>query len=491
MKPNSIKILIRETNVNYAAWNLIAEGFLFFPGVKKYLGKAVTAGLQEIKNEAGQYGFDIENWWELGRRCIQRLENRTLSVQQLTLEHKIAGSNIIKLCAYTEKQNIEELSNLEIKRCLQRLWKPYLELNAIGFIPVVSDFDHNYFTNKLTAILRMQETPEDKIPNILSELITPTQKTLFWTEQKKLLKIALRYKTKTVIERSLEFRRHIRQYAWLNYGYQGPVWTERDFLDRVSKILQNKKSVSAQLIEHQSHLTRLKRKQKTIIKKLKLSDPERYLFNAARQFVYLKGYRVEVRHYFGYVSDLLFTEASRRFSLHPKFFRFCTREETMSVLEGKPVNKKAIVQRIHHTIEVIDHKQRKFYGPKQGRKILEKFVQKEAVAHTTDLKGQVAFAGHVRGQVKIVHSTKDLDKVRHGDVLVAITTNPDFLPAMYRANAFVTDVGGITSHAAIVAREMKKPCVIGTKFATKILRDGDTVEVDAAHGIVKIIKNHG
>ena len=59
---------------------------------------------------------------------------------------------------------------------------------------------------------------------------------------------------------------------------------------------------------------------------------------------------------------------------------------------------------------------------------------------------------------------------------------------MKRAIAFVTDEGGITCHAAIIAREMKKPCIIGTKVATKILKDGDMVEVDANKGTVKIIK---
>jgi pyruvate,water dikinase len=59
---------------------------------------------------------------------------------------------------------------------------------------------------------------------------------------------------------------------------------------------------------------------------------------------------------------------------------------------------------------------------------------------------------------------------------------------MQKAAAFVTDEGGLTCHAAIVAREMKKPCIIGTKIATKVLKDGDMVEVDANKGIVKILK---
>ncbi len=71
----------------------------------------------------------------------------------------------------------------------------------------------------------------------------------------------------------------------------------------------------------------------------------------------------------------------------------------------------------------------------------------------------------------------------------AITTlTPQFLPAMERAAAFVTDVGGITSHTAIVARELKKPCIVGTKLATRMLKDNDLVEVDATKGIITILK---
>ena len=68
-------------------------------------------------------------------------------------------------------------------------------------------------------------------------------------------------------------------------------------------------------------------------------------------------------------------------------------------------------------------------------------------------------------------------------------TTPDYIPAMKKAAAFVTDEGGITCHAAIIAREMKKPCIVGTKIATQILHDGDLVEVDADKGVVRIIKN--
>ncbi len=78
-----------------------------------------------------------------------------------------------------------------------------------------------------------------------------------------------------------------------------------------------------------------------------------------------------------------------------------------------------------------------------------------------------------------------MHKMQKGDILVSIATNPDLVPAMKKAAAVVTEQGGVTSHAAIVARELRIPCVIGTKIATKVLKDGNKIEVDATKGIVR------
>ena len=81
-----------------------------------------------------------------------------------------------------------------------------------------------------------------------------------------------------------------------------------------------------------------------------------------------------------------------------------------------------------------------------------------------------------------------IEKFQEGEILVASMTRPEYIPSMKKAIAFITDEGGITCHAAIIAREMKKPCVIGTKIGTKVLKDGDLVEVDANIGVIRIIK---
>ena len=87
----------------------------------------------------------------------------------------------------------------------------------------------------------------------------------------------------------------------------------------------------------------------------------------------------------------------------------------------------------------------------------------------------------------VLRSSTQINKVKLGDILVAKMTRPDYVPAMRRAAAIVTNEGGMTCHAAIVSRELGIPCIVGTKIATKVLKDGDLVEVDAEKGIVKKI----
>ncbi len=104
-----------------------------------------------------------------------------------------------------------------------------------------------------------------------------------------------------------------------------------------------------------------------------------------------------------------------------------------------------------------------------------------------ELKGFVAFKGVVRGPARIILSERDFDRMQEGDVLITSMTRPEFLPMMRKASAFVTNEGGITCHAAIVARELQKPCVIGTRVATTSFKDGDMIEVDAEKGVVRKI----
>ena len=111
------------------------------------------------------------------------------------------------------------------------------------------------------------------------------------------------------------------------------------------------------------------------------------------------------------------------------------------------------------------------------------------------IKGSTGNKGIVKGKVKKLLVSEYYDKTKLDEfrqendyVLVTPMTMPELVPFIKNAAAFVTDEGGTTCHAAIIARELKIPCIIGTKIATKVLKEGEMVEVDADKGIVRILE---
>ena len=100
------------------------------------------------------------------------------------------------------------------------------------------------------------------------------------------------------------------------------------------------------------------------------------------------------------------------------------------------------------------------------------------------LQGTPASVGTAKGKVKIVLGPEDSGKMKDGDILIARMTNPQLTPAILKASAIVTEIGGILSHAAIVARELGIPCVLGVEGAITALKDGDEVIVDGTAGYI-------
>ena len=157
----------------------------------------------------------------------------------------------------------------------------------------------------------------------------------------------------------------------------------------------------------------------------------------------------------------------------------CTKEEILSDLPSKEI----IHERMKGFAMLSEEGKLRCV---QGKEFLEiKNYFKDEKKEVTEFRGSVAYQGKVIGTVKVIHGLKDFSKVNQGDILVTSMTTPDMVMVVGKASAFITDEGGITCHAAIIAREMRKPCIIGTKIATKVLKDGDLVEVDATIGIVK------
>lgn len=104
------------------------------------------------------------------------------------------------------------------------------------------------------------------------------------------------------------------------------------------------------------------------------------------------------------------------------------------------------------------------------------------------VRGRIGYPGKASGIVRLIQNPENIKLFNRGDVLITGMTRPEFLHLIKKAGAIVTDAGGILSHAAIIARELKVPCVVGTETATHIFKDGDLVEVDADNGVVRIVK---
>ncbi len=191
--------------------------------------------------------------------------------------------------------------------------------------------------------------------------------------------------------------------------------------------------------------------------------------------------------YFYHCQDL-FDEISRRFEIVSDDLLLLGNEEIIGGLKSRVDAKKIIKERKEKgfTIKGVGDSVKVLTGVKK-----EDWYENEYREMPDFFRGSVASGGKAIGRAKIIiDARREGGSFKKGEILVTAMTKPEFVPLMKLSAAIITDEGGIVSHAAILAREFKKPCIIGTKIATKVLKDEDLVEVDAKKGIVKILKRN-
>jgi phosphohistidine swiveling domain-containing protein len=184
------------------------------------------------------------------------------------------------------------------------------------------------------------------------------------------------------------------------------------------------------------------------------------------------------------VLDKIAKAISARTGLEQYLIESMLPQELMEYLENKLLPDTTLLERRYKGCALLwSDKVTEFDTTEAG--VLEQHIYSQ---HSDIVSGNSAFPGKVTGRVRvIINYAKDKEKFEKGEVLVTGMTDPNYLPLMKQASAIVVDTGGLLSHAAIVARELKIPCIIGTENVTKVLKDGDMVEVDAENGIVKIL----
>ena len=171
----------------------------------------------------------------------------------------------------------------------------------------------------------------------------------------------------------------------------------------------------------------------------------------------------------------------------------CDEEELISLLSiGKGVEQKELASRALAQTIVIEDGEINIHFGRQAIKKKQGMLAEIDYSRLTEIKGEVANLGKVKGKAYVFYWNDDIGKKIHtmpkDCILVAPQTHPIYMPAIRKAKALVTDEGGVTGHAAIVSRELDKPCVIGLHIITKVIKTGDLIEVDANNGVVRIIE---
>lgn len=186
----------------------------------------------------------------------------------------------------------------------------------------------------------------------------------------------------------------------------------------------------------------------------------------------------------------LYKEIARRLALSVNQLRLLYEDEIVAALAGKLDYQETIAKRKRVAGHGYDEAMAKryYFTPQEAAKMFE-YLEKNVqyVQGADEYRGVCASPGQAQGRVKVVISPKDNHKVKKGDIMIAIATMVDHLPAMKNAAAIITEVGGLTCHAAVVSREFGVPCIVALKNATKNFKDGEMVEVDADKGVIRKI----
>ena len=321
--------------------------------------------------------------------------------------------------------------------------------------------------DKVRLILEKKKIGKENFEKDIMELAQPAKINTPLQEQIDLETIKRKVEKRNFnLEKAL--KEHFEKYSYLGYHEPFSKGFSLNFFRRRLTELKNEKDNSSKL-------------------DIEFSKVEEKWIKLMKEFVYFRNYRTEKMCEAFFFLEKLWNRIGKKYKLSSNELAHYRISEVISLFrKGIRVSKNDInARKESHGFLVHDGKIDLLIDEEVRRRIEE---YERDVSFDDEIKGSVACKGISRGIARIILMAKKQFRLKKGEILVTSMTTPDYLPAMERALAFVTDEGGITCHAAIVSRELGKPCVIGTKNATKIIKDGDLVEVDANNGTVKIIK---
>ncbi|MBC8500283.1 MAG: hypothetical protein ISS25_02615 [Nanoarchaeota archaeon] len=280
---------------------------------------------------------------------------------------------------------------------------------------------------------------------------------------------------------------YAKKYFYIENSWSiAKVLKEKDFLPLLKELIKKPlKELEKRIKEIETKEENMNNKVSRIIKKHNISKEMQNIFYMYRKLSELR----DERKYYVLKSNHFYMLFAKRiaeiYNTELKLILKTLPRELLKI-ESTAEFRKELEKRDKYVL-VVEEKEHYILSDKDARECIN-LIQEVFLEKHTEIKGYCASKGQVEGIVKVVCAYTHFSKFKEGDILVAPMTRPEYIPLMKKAKAIITDEGGLTSHAAIVSRELKKPCIVGTHVATRKLDDGDKVFVDANKGVVRKIK---
>jgi phosphohistidine swiveling domain-containing protein len=331
--------------------------------------------------------------------------------------------------------------------------------------------------------------PKEKVRKLMLELTRSEDRTLLDEEEIEWLKLCS--SERDDLQNALEA--HSAKYGIIGTSDGGSYYTADYYRELYAK--RDEAESKIKLHKKLSQEKTIKKKKKDLVIKYNISEQAQKLAEILsttgheRFEIRLRGW-MPVDYWF---TSRLLPSFKKLFGIDVKLAKQLTFQELLQFLSTGEYDLSELKKRDDYFVIGMKNGRVFLQSGDEGRVGAEKLLP-DLIEYENELSGQIAQMGFIRGNAYVFSwnaedITKETEEMPKGSILVAGQTRPQLMSAIRKSAAIVTDEGGITSHAAIVARELGVPCIIGTKIATKIIKTGDLLEVDANKGKVRIIKS--
>lgn len=323
-------------------------------------------------------------------------------------------------------------------------------------------------------------------PRDLTVLTTPNELSFVQKQQKDMLAI-YQIAVKDGLEATSRLLgEHSTKYYWLKNDFERVEYLTANHYSSQLEMMMADPSIAKDIETSLERFEAAQNEKKTLAAKLELDATalERLDF-----FNWIASFRDERKRFAQITSYYMYRSGEKvaaALGLDMKWLQYALPMELLPLLAGDGTVKATIQarQEIGALFYVDSQDNQEIIS---GPAIRDYYEALERQVGSAEIRGSSACLGKAVGTARIVLNQADFSNFQKGDVLVASMTRPEYVPLMKLAAAIITDEGGITCHAAVVSRELGVPCIIGTQVATRLIKEGDLVEIDANHGVVRII----